>query len=61
MGTLPDCGHDERYEMEWREVAKKGGQVTHVWFCIACNYESVTRFIAEEDKPSVEDSYQGGM
>lgn len=54
------CGHDERYEMEWREVSK-GGHVTHVWFCIACNYDSVTKHIAKEDNVAPEPFVPLGM
>jgi hypothetical protein len=60
---LPDCGHDERYEMSWREVSK-GGQLTHVWFCIACNYDLMTKKIAKEGPLPVkveEEINQGGM
>lgn len=47
---LPDCGHDERYELHWREENRAGGRA-NVWFCIACNYEIVTKQIAEGIEP----------
>lgn len=41
-----DCGHHPAYEVEWVE-RRKSGAIVHVWFCIACNYYSVSDWIKE--------------
>jgi hypothetical protein len=39
------CGHDKRYEVTWKEL--RSYAIVSVYFCIACNYESVTKKISE--------------
>jgi hypothetical protein len=44
--NLLSCGHDERYEVLWHEDPPAFVFMFH--FCLACNYERVTKFIAGE-------------
>jgi hypothetical protein len=44
LEELP-CGHDGRFEVTWKEI--RSYAVVFVSFCIACNYESVSKKINE--------------
>jgi hypothetical protein len=46
MSELLLCGHNKYYEVTWKEL--RSYAIVNVSFCIACNYESVTKKILED-------------